>query len=785
MNIFKIKFTIPKGLIWFTLVACVLPTLLNLVGISFDSSGDFSSLNSKLILDNDDLKKNVYALSKGKFVHIIFLTCAIVVAILSSIISLFDYNYKKNAGVPIVGIALLSAGIFDIIHLLNTNQFIFVESKGTFGALTWFLSRFFHGTLILIGVLLFISNKKLTTQTKESKSIQFILFFSLNLLIITIVSLVFVLNSDIEPSLIFTSQFISRPYDLIPLAIYLILTFFALPKFSKTNPSQFTETLFLAMIPAVLTQLHMAFGSKVTFDNDYMIAQFLRLISYIIPLIGLMLNYLDTYQNEIKFAKELTNTIQTQRATKSLLQSVLNSSLSGVLAFETIRNEHNDVVDFKFIQVNKQAEKIMYSTAKKLLNNTLLTVSPEHKTNGLFAIYSKVVDTGISKNLVYPYEVQNTIIWFSISAVKMDYDGFTVTFTDITEQKHNEQKIIQSEYLYHSIASNIPSTAIFLMNKELIFELVEGKLLDEIGIDKKTSLNKHIDDALIKESSDIFKPIYKKTLAGETIEFEIESRGKIFQNYFTPIKNNSGNIIYAMCVATDITKKRKTEKALLNIEKLAITGNIARSIAHEIRNPLTNINLAKMNLKDELDQTEKNLYLSIIERNSERINKLITEMLESSKTTFLVEEKCTIEDIVLDVIEIVNDRIILKNISIEHTIKPNLKMICVDIEKIKVAFVNVIINAIEAIENTNGVIKINVSNTDDKCLIQISDNGLGIDANVLDEIFNPFYTNKPNGIGLGLNTTQNVILSHKGSIDVKSEKGIGTTFSITLNFCNS
>ena len=106
----------------------------------------------------------------------------------------------------------------------------------------------------------------------------------------------------------------------------------------------------------------------------------------------------------------------------------------------------------------------------------------------------------------------------------------------------------------------------------------------------------------------------------------------------------------------------------------------------------------------------------------------------------------------------------------------------VDPEKIKIAFLNIIVNATEAMKpDGNKILKLTTRESHNKCVIEISDNGIGLDASSADKLFEPFFTTKPKGNGLGLTNTQNIILNHSGTINVESKTGYGTTFTIKFN----
>lgn len=219
-------------------------------------------------------------------------------------------------------------------------------------------------------------------------------------------------------------------------------------------------------------------------------------------------------------------------------------------------------------------------------------------------------------------------------------------------------------------------------------------------------------------------------------------------------------------------------------EKLAATGRIARTIAHEIRNPLTNINLAAEQLSTEMTEDDENtsFLFEMINRNSSRINQLITDLLSSTKFTELNFEKVSVNDLLDEALSQAKDRILLNHVEVKKDYANDICDISIDKEKIRIAFLNLIINAIEAMESKqDATLTLVTRNKGDYCEIEIADNGTGMDEEAMNRLFEPYFTSKPKGNGLGLTNTQNIILNHKGDIDVKSEVDRGTSFFISLS----
>ena len=219
---------------------------------------------------------------------------------------------------------------------------------------------------------------------------------------------------------------------------------------------------------------------------------------------------------------------------------------------------------------------------------------------------------------------------------------------------------------------------------------------------------------------------------------------------------------------------------LRNIEKFAVTGRISRTIAHEVRNPLTNINLAVEHLRSEVDgEEEVNMLFEMITRNTDRINQLISNLLNSTRTSELEFVKASINDVLDKSLEFAQDRIELKKIKVVKNYNPDICPILVNNEKIYIAFLNIIVNAIEAMDE-RGTLQISTEHIKGRCVARIKDTGKGMSKADVGKLFEPYFTTKENGHGLGLTNTQNIILSHNANIAAESEPGKGTTFIVSF-----
>jgi PAS domain S-box-containing protein len=244
---------------------------------------------------------------------------------------------------------------------------------------------------------------------------------------------------------------------------------------------------------------------------------------------------------------------------------------------------------------------------------------------------------------------------------------------------------------------------------------------------------------------------------------------------------NDGDTPYVQGRFHDITARKQSERERLFSEKLAVTSRLVRMLAHEVRNPLTNVNLSAEQLEMELADEDQKFYTQIIKRNCKRINDLITQLLQPSTSTDVILLMQPVHQVLDEAIATAYDRVQLKKIQIVKAYADEDFCIPLDSVSLQVAFLNLITNAIEAMDEEKGVLKISTRNHSESLQVIFSDNGSGISEENMDKIFEPYFTGKNSGMGIGLATTLNILHAHHGRIDVESEMGVGTTFTISFS----
>ncbi|WP_221390664.1 hybrid sensor histidine kinase/response regulator [Dyadobacter sp. NIV53] len=245
------------------------------------------------------------------------------------------------------------------------------------------------------------------------------------------------------------------------------------------------------------------------------------------------------------------------------------------------------------------------------------------------------------------------------------------------------------------------------------------------------------------------------------------------------VEVDDGNL-YVQGRIHDMTARKQSERERLFSEKMAVTGRLVRMLAHEVRNPLTNVNLSAEQLEMELVDEDQKFYTQIIKRNCNRINDLITQLLQPSSSADIELVESSVNKVLNDAIATAYDRVQLKRIQIISQYAEENLLLPLDSVSLQMAFLNLITNAIEAMEEDKGILRISTRNHGDSFQVIFADNGSGISEENMDKIFEPYFTGKNNGMGIGLATTMSIINAHHGRIDVQSEIGVGTTFTISF-----
>ncbi|MEJ2200998.1 MAG: ATP-binding protein, partial [Desulfuromonadaceae bacterium] len=241
---------------------------------------------------------------------------------------------------------------------------------------------------------------------------------------------------------------------------------------------------------------------------------------------------------------------------------------------------------------------------------------------------------------------------------------------------------------------------------------------------------------------------------------------------------------YVLSYSRDITERRQSEQELLRANQMAGVGQMAVGLAHEIKNPLAGIKVSLEVLADELTLApeDKELFARVINEIN-RMERLLRNMLNYARPPqpqFDLVDINQLLDYTLKNVELTTGRSASKTIAFERGFSSALCQVEADSSQLQQVFLNIFLNAIEAISQ-EGTIRVTTAMEADKRIrIDIADTGKGMTEATIEEIFNPFFTTRNKGTGLGLAISKRLIEQHEGTIDVTSQPDQGTTFSLRL-----
>ncbi len=265
------------------------PTLLSFVGIDFSSvqasGSDFTS------------RDQAYLILSGALHHALLEWTAVSLALVTAIISVFHYRLYRDITAPIVGVAVLSAGVVDAFHTLAATRLIDAQAANAdFIPFTWALSRSFNATVMIVAAVvslwLFRKQPEGAIEARERRNQRAMIVIASTFLLLTAVSIYGALVVDPLPTTSFPDAFIKRPFDVLPLALFLFAgTLYWIWYRQKNTMVQFALTM--SIVPEIVVQLHMAFGSSVLFDHHFNVAHALKIFAYGIIFSGFLMDFLD------------------------------------------------------------------------------------------------------------------------------------------------------------------------------------------------------------------------------------------------------------------------------------------------------------------------------------------------------------------------------------------------------------------------------------------------------------------------------------------------------------
>jgi PAS domain S-box-containing protein len=478
--------------------------------------------------------------------------------------------------------------------------------------------------------------------------------------------------------------------------------------------------------------------------------------------------------------------------------------------------------EFNYVRVNSAYARGTGHTVAELVGRNHFELFPHSKNR---AIFEKVRDTGESREfwampVDFPEQPgRGTTFWdWAIVPVKDEQEevqGLIISSAEVTErvQLRREREQLQKELgLYaERLEEMVAQRTSALQASEARFRTVfeasvlgialldrEGRLLASnpalqtmLGYSRKEMDGRTVSEFSHPDDAQVDKDLMEEVVSGRRGHFQIQKRyvrkdGQVLWIELTASsvrRSPEDEPEMVVALVADITEKRRTQEALLRAERVMIAGRLGASLAHEINNPLQSV-IGCLGLAEEIlqDGAEVRRYLEIATEQLERAAGIVSQLRDLSREAEAKKREPT------DLNALVEKSLLLtrkrcQNQGVEVTWSPAADMAPVPLvpDRMQQVFLNLVLNAVDAMPE-GGRLFVSTTPTEqpEGVYVRFVDTGVGIEADRLSQLFEPFHSTRPEGLGLGLYISKGIVEEHGGHIEVESLDGEGTTFAIWL-----
>lgn len=342
---------------------------------------------------------------------------------------------------------------------------------------------------------------------------------------------------------------------------------------------------------------------------------------------------------------------------------------------------------------------------------------------------------------------------------------------EVIERNKTENSLRQLQAQYQALVENAPDM-IIRFDKELrclyanpAIQFITGKLAGEVMGEYIYNMNFGVENNEILQ-----KHLINVIESGEDLRFESEqthSQGvKYYQTHFVPEFNNKREVISVLGISRDITEHKLFEKEIARLDRLGLVGEMAASIGHEVRNPMTTVRGYLQLYQRRLASPEDKENFSIMIEEIDRANAIITEFLSLARDKTVDLKKNNLNEIIKVILPLIQADALHRgnNIYVEFG---EIFELLLDEKEIRQCILNVVRNSLEAMPD-GGVVKIKTYIEHESVILSICDEGKGIESHIFDKLGTPFFTTKESGTGLGLAVCYSIAARHKAKISVET-----------------
>ncbi len=455
--------------------------------------------------------------------------------------------------------------------------------------------------------------------------------------------------------------------------------------------------------------------------------------------------------------------------------------------FRRLFEYSNDAVfiyDFNgsIVDVNNKACQMLGYTKKEFYQISFFELQTKEELTKSKAAFKTGANTGsVRFESLFQKKDGSTInIEISSSIVDLKKGIMQSIVSNITERKEMEQSLRESEEKFRTFMETA-SDLMYITDANGNISYINNAMLNTLGYSKEEIIGMPFHEILCKETLEDSKKKRQELMKIEKdtheLVWETKTRKKIIgEMKAVGIYDHEGHFQGIRGIFRDMTERKKIEES----QRLTLLGKLAADMAHEVNNQLMVIDTrSKICLMRKPKDNEIKNDIQIISNQCDQIKDIVKRLLTFSKPSRGDFKEVNINDSIDFVVNLIEKQFLHNNIKIIKKLSSPPLKVKVDEKQIQEVFLNLLRNAFDAI-NDKGTITISTLRENDHIQIDFTDTGIGIPETNMKQIFNPFFTTKEHGTGLGLSVCYGIIKGHHGDLQYKSKPGEGTTASISL-----
>jgi len=386
----------------------------------------------------------------------------------------------------------------------------------------------------------------------------------------------------------------------------------------------------------------------------------------------------------------------------------------------------------------------------------------------------------------YPYSHIRAYLLYFVAIRAMVFLLLALFTGILTERLSAQESELARLHLFTKDILDNMASGLMTLDREGRIMFANKAACELVEMSQDDVLGRKLEEVLVpQEGAEKLTLEHLILISGDKLDHEatiLTASGKVIPIGYSAslMRDEEGDIWGIILSFKDLREIKKMQEELKHAERLSLMGKLAANFAHEIRNPLASMcgSIEVLKEKSELSGDEERL-MRVILKEAERLNRIVTEFLEFAHPKGIDRRLVNLNDVVEDVVVLIENTAREKGITVERELEEGGVCCLGDGEKLKEVMLNICTNALDAMPD-GGKLTVRTHSQGEWACICVEDTGVGMDEDTLKNIFNPFFTTKTRGIGLGLAISENIVKQHGGKIHVQSEPGKGTKFEILL-----